>query len=112
MTYDVKWLLHLFAAGTVVSFPMAPKAPGGKDKGDQNTNSSAEAKIHCDEAAGHLKTGNYTKALNGYNLVSTQMSDDMTQFKTGNSTKALNGYNLISTQMSDDMTQLKTGNYT
>lgn len=47
---------------------MAPKAPGGKDKGAQNTNSSADAKIHCDEAAGHLKTGNYTKALNGYNL--------------------------------------------
>jgi hypothetical protein len=50
---------------------MAPKAPGGKDKGAQNTNSSADAKIHCDEAAGHLKTGKYTKALNGYNVVST-----------------------------------------
>lgn len=30
---------------------------------------TAEAKIHCDEAAGHLKNGNYTKALTSYNLV-------------------------------------------
>jgi hypothetical protein len=72
----LKRLVHLFAAGTAVSFPMAPKAPGGKDKGAQDMSSSADAKIHCDEAAGHLKTGNYTKALNGYNLVSTHSSDD------------------------------------
>jgi hypothetical protein len=67
----LKLLVHMFAAGTAVSFPMASKAPEGKEKGAQNTNSSADAKIHCDEAAGHLKTGNYTKALNAYNLVST-----------------------------------------
>jgi hypothetical protein len=51
---------------------MPPKGPGGKDKGVQNTNNSADAKIYCDEAAGHLKMGNYSKAVNGYNLVSTQ----------------------------------------
>lgn len=88
---------------------MAPKAPGGKDKGAQNTNSNAEAKIHCDEAAGHLKTGNYTKALNGYNTVSTQISDDMTQLKTGNFTKGLVGYNVVSTHSSDDMTTTAQG---
>lgn len=51
---------------------MAPKRPGRKEKGAQNTNINADAKIHYDEATGHLKTGNYTKALGGYNLVSAE----------------------------------------
>lgn len=51
---------------------MAPKGSGGKEKGAQNTNISADAKIHYDEATGHLKMGNYTKALSGYNLVSAE----------------------------------------
>jgi hypothetical protein len=93
----LKRLVHLFAAGTAVNCPMAPKAPGVKDKGTQDTNSSADAKIHCDEAAGYLKTGNYTKALNGYNLVSTHSSDDMIlHFKAGNCTKGLINFNLVS----------------
>jgi hypothetical protein len=82
ITVDVG-LVHLFAAGRAVRFPMASKAPGEKDKGPQNTDSIADAKIHCDEAAAHLKTGNYTKALNGYNLVSIHSSDDMTNTPQG-----------------------------
>jgi len=56
---------------------MPPKGPGIKDKGAENTNNSADAKIHCDEAGGHLKTGNYTKALTAYNIVSTHCGDDI-----------------------------------
>ncbi|XP_021941450.1 tetratricopeptide repeat protein 25 isoform X2 [Zootermopsis nevadensis] len=63
----LKRLVPLLAASTSVKILMPPKGPGGKDRGVQNANSSADAKIHCDEAAGHLKMGNYTKALNGYN---------------------------------------------
>ena len=48
---------------------MPPKGAAGKDKTAQNTNNAAESKIHCDEAAGHLKTGNYNKALHAYSLV-------------------------------------------
>jgi hypothetical protein len=51
---------------------MAPKGPGRKEKGAQNTNNGADAKIHYDEANGHLKMGSYTKALSGYNLVSAE----------------------------------------
>jgi hypothetical protein len=65
-------LLLFFAAGTTLRFLMAPKRPGRKEKGAQNTNINADAKIHYDEATGHLKTGNYTKALGGYNLVSAE----------------------------------------
>jgi len=51
---------------------MAPKGPGRKEKGAQNTNIVADAKIHYDEANGHLKMGSYTKALSGYSLVSAE----------------------------------------
>lgn len=51
---------------------MAPKGPGRKEKGAQNTNNGADAKIHYDEANGHLKMGSYTKALSGYSLVSAE----------------------------------------
>jgi hypothetical protein len=64
-------LVSLLTAGEAVGILMPPKGPGSKEKGVQNTNNKADAKILCDEAAGHLKTGKYTKALNGYNLVGT-----------------------------------------
>lgn len=47
-------------------------------KNENNRKQAKEAfaelsrKVHCDEAAGHIKTGNYTKALNGYNVVSIE----------------------------------------
>ena len=65
----LKQLVLLVAVGR---FLMAPKGTGGKEKGAQNTNISADAKIHYDEATGHLKMGSYTKALIGYNLVSAE----------------------------------------
>ncbi|XP_063218453.1 outer dynein arm-docking complex subunit 4-like [Bacillus rossius redtenbacheri] len=50
---------------------MAPKARAGqrtaKDSKASQGNNDSEAKILCDEAAGHLKTGNYKKALSAYN---------------------------------------------
>jgi hypothetical protein len=51
---------------------MAPKGSGRKEKRAQNTNIGADAKIHYDEANGHLKMGSYTKALCGYSLVSAK----------------------------------------
>ena len=65
----LKQLVPLVAAG---KFLMAPKGPGRKEKGAQNTNNGADAKIHYDEANGHLKMGSYTKALSGYSLVSAE----------------------------------------
>lgn len=65
----LKQLVPLVAAGRSL---MAPKGPGRKEKGAQNTNIGADAKIHYDEANGHLKMGSYTKALSGYNLVSAE----------------------------------------
>lgn len=44
-------------------------APQNKKNDEEKPVETAEAKIHCDEAAGHLKNGNYTKALTSYNLV-------------------------------------------
>ena len=57
------------AACTLVRVPMPPKG-SGKDKAAQNPNNVTESKIHCDEAAGHLKTGNHGKALHAYSMVS------------------------------------------
>jgi len=65
----LKQLVPLVLAGRTL---MAPKGPGRKDKGAQNTNIGADAKIHYDEANGHLKVGSYTKALSGYSLVSAE----------------------------------------
>lgn len=50
---------------------MAPKSKKGKKSKDESVPPFyAEAKIHCDEAAGHLKNGKYAKSLNSYNRVS------------------------------------------
>jgi hypothetical protein len=65
----LKQLVFLVAAGRSL---MAPKGPGRKEKGAQNANTSANAKLHYDEATGQLKMGSYTKALCGYNLVSAE----------------------------------------
>jgi hypothetical protein len=64
-----KQLVPSVAAGRSL---MAPKGPGRKEKGAQHTNVGADAKIHYDEANGHLKMGSYTKALSGYSLVSAE----------------------------------------
>ncbi|XP_067006824.1 outer dynein arm-docking complex subunit 4 isoform X1 [Anabrus simplex] len=44
-------------------------ASKGRDKKNgKKKNTGPGGKLHCDEAAGHVKVGNYTKALQGYNL--------------------------------------------
>jgi hypothetical protein len=62
-------LMFSVAAGRCL---MAPKGPGRKEKRAQHANTSADAKLHYDEATGQLKMGSYTTALCGYNLVSAE----------------------------------------
>lgn len=52
--------------------------PAQRNKDDKNHSSSSEAtrKVYCDEALGHLKGGNYNKALVAYNKVGGRRYSD------------------------------------
>jgi len=40
-----------------------------KNEKKEAENRAVQSKIYCDEAASHIKAGNYKKAMSGYNMV-------------------------------------------